>query len=179
MRGVFSQRPQAHCPYEPQWSRLTLNTDHRVVALGSLARGIASNPLVQPTMPTSNSSVEGSLCPICEDLTPWTLKVNPDKLLESAMKKECIGCMLLLEALSQFQVDLSSLVYSDDIGSDDFGGPSLVLSGEGYPRALIGDDLEIEIYAALGTFLSVSRPLSHLSNPTTHSQPQETPRPWT
>ena len=87
--------------------------------------------------------------------------------------------MLLLETLGQFQVDLSSLLYSEDIGSDDFGGSSLVPSGEGYPRALIGDDLEIEIYAALGTFLSVLRPLSHLSNPTTHSQPQETPRPWT
>ncbi|KAK0745692.1 heterokaryon incompatibility protein-domain-containing protein [Schizothecium vesticola] len=101
-------------------------------------------------MSSSGSLDEGHLCPICGDLARWTLKVDHVKLQESAAAKDCVGCMLLLEALNQYDVDLSSLVYSDDIMSKDFGGRSLILSGEGYPRVLVGDDLDIEIYASAG-----------------------------
>lgn len=93
-----------------------------------------------------------SPCPICGDLDRWTLKVDHVKLQKSAAAKDCVGCMLLFEALNQFDVDFSSLVYSDDIMSKDWGGRSIILSGEGYPRVSVGDDLDIEIYASAGEF---------------------------
>jgi hypothetical protein len=104
-------------------------------------------------MSSSGSLDGGLLCPTCGDLARWTLKVDHVKLQESAAAKDCVGCMLLLETLNKFDLDLSSLVYSDDILSKDFGGRSLILSGEGYPRVLIVDDLDIEIYASAGEFV--------------------------
>lgn len=109
-------------------------------------------------MSSSGSLEERLPCPICGDLARWTLKVDHVKLQESAAAKDCVGCMLLLEALNQFDVDFSSLVYSDDIMSKDWGGRSLILSGEGYPRVSVGDDLDIEIHASAGEFVTAPRP---------------------
>lgn len=112
-----------------------------------------------------------SPCPICGDLDRWTLQVDHVKLQESAAAKDCVGCMLLFEALSQFDVDFSSLVYSDDIMSKDYGGRSIRVSGEGYPRVSVGDDLDIEIYASAGEFVPFRWMLSWAWKATTDEPP--------
>ncbi|KAK1834426.1 heterokaryon incompatibility protein-domain-containing protein [Podospora conica] len=122
-------------------------------------------------MSSNASPGKGPPCPVCEDLTSWTLTVDHVKLQASAAAKDCVPCMLLLETLRQFDVDLSSLVYSDDILSQDFGGRCLILSGDGYPRVLVGDDLDIEIYASAGQFATSPVPGQQLTSQTGDDEP--------
>lgn len=70
--------------------------------------------------------------------------------MQSAEAKECLGCMLLVDVLNKFHVDISSLRYSEDILSPDHNAPSLYLSGEEFTKVLAGDDVELEIYASEG-----------------------------
>jgi len=98
-------------------------------------------------MPPTDSA-EDTPCPVCQDLSTVSDKVDPTALMQSAEAMSCTGCMLLFETLKQFDVDMSSLKYSTDIMSDDLNGPSILLSGEDHPVVMIGDDLEIEIYAS-------------------------------
>jgi len=89
-------------------------------------------------------------CAICQNLDCYSQKVDPVKLVQSAEAKECLGCMLLVDALNKFHVDISSLRYSEDILSPDHNAPSLYLWGEEFTKVLAGDDVELEIYASEG-----------------------------
>jgi len=55
---------------------------------------------------------ENEPCAICQNLDSYSEKIDPVKLVQSAEAKKCRGCMLLVDALNKFDVDISSLRYS-------------------------------------------------------------------
>ena len=98
-------------------------------------------------------------CVVCCDLNSYIQLIDPAELVRSAETKTCIGCMLILDALAKFDVDVSSLKFSHDFPAPE---PSLSVSGQRSCKLSAGD-LDLEIYASDGQYTPGSGP-SPVSN---------------